>query len=146
MEQLDLAIDSFDILASAVAESIWPEIQQKIEIIRLIQELVSDGVIPAEATPKDMSRFAENLISLLQASKKKSEFSSALNNLEIEMRKLTAETFPRSASILQVCIGLLCAKGVLTGPLQRYTCHVTEQLIQLYPEVGSLSPVFDYGR
>jgi hypothetical protein len=94
---------------------------------------------------KDMSRFAENLISLLQASKKKSEFNSALNELDIELRKLTAATFPRSASILQVCMGLLCSRGIITGPLQRYTCHVTEQLAQLYPEVRSLSPVFDYG-
>jgi ppGpp synthetase/RelA/SpoT-type nucleotidyltranferase len=144
-EQLDLAIGSFDVLASSIAESPWPEIQQKIRVVELIQGLVGDGIIPAEATPKDMSRFAENLISLLQASKKKSEFNSALNELDIELRKLTAATFPRSASILQVCMGLLCSRGIITGPLQRYTCHVTEQLAQLYPEVRSLSPVFDYG-
>jgi ppGpp synthetase/RelA/SpoT-type nucleotidyltranferase len=144
-EQLDLAIDSFEVLASTMAESPWPEIQQKIQIIKLIKDLVHDDVIPMEAAPKDMSRFAENLMSLLQASKKKSNFNSALNELDTELRKLTAETFPMSASILQVCMGLLCSKGILTGPLQRYTCHVTDQLVQLYPEVRSLSPVFDYG-
>ena len=144
-EQLDLAIGSFEVLASAIAEAPWPEIQRKIQVIELIQSLVGDGIIPVEAAPKDMSRFAENLISLLQASKKKPDFNSALSEIDSELRKLTAETFPRSASVLQVCMGLLCSRGIITGPFQRYTCHVTEQLAQLYPDVRSLSPIFDYG-
>ena len=145
-EQLDLAVDSFETLASAVTESPWPDIQQKIQIIKAIEKLIADGIVPIEAVPKDMSRFAENLMSLLRASKKRHEFTSALSELDIELRKLTAETFPRSVSILQVCMGLLSSRGILTGPLQRYTCHVTDQLTQLYPEVRSLSPVFDYGK
>ena len=145
-EQLDLAVDSFEALASAVAESPWPDIQQKIRIIQTIEKLVSDGIIPVEAAPKDMSRFAENLISLLRASETRPEFEPTLNELDLELRKLTSETFPRSVSILQVCTGILCSRGILTGPRHYYTCHIIEQLIQLYPAVRSLSPVFEYAN
>ncbi|WP_168203020.1 MULTISPECIES: hypothetical protein [unclassified Tardiphaga] len=144
-EQLDLAINSFDVLAESVAEAPWPEIQQKALIIEMIHRLVDDEIIPAEAAPKDLSRFSENLVSLIQSSKRKPKMGDALSELERELRTLTIDTFPRSASILQVCMGLLCQKGILTGPLQKYTCHITDPLTQLYPELRTLSPVFDYG-
>jgi hypothetical protein len=43
-------------------------------------------------------------------------------------------------------MGMLCQSGILSGPLQKYSCHVTEQLVQLFPEVRALTPVFKYGK
>jgi len=143
-EQLDLSIVQFEQLSSAVTESPWPEIQQKVAIVQLLEKLRDESVIPAEAFPKDMSRFADNLLSLLRASKKKVEFEDAVNEVEAVLRSFTQETFPRSASLLQVCMGGLCQRNVLSGPLQRYSCHVTEQLQQLFPEVKTLTPIFEY--
>lgn len=146
VEQLDLVVFQFDRVAAAISEAPWPEIQQQREIVRLIETLVLDGVIPTEARPKDMSRFAENLMGLLRASKKKVRVENALTELNHGLREFSAESFPRSASLLQVCMGVLCKNDMLSGPLQKYSCHVTDNLAQLFPEVSTLSPVFDYGR
>ena len=69
-----------------------------------------------------------------------------LVNYEAGLREFSSETFPRSASLLQVCMGILCKSGLLSGPLQKYSCHVTEHLAQLFPEVRALSPIFEYSQ
>lgn len=143
-EQLDLLIVQFEQLAAAIPESPWPELSRKQEIVALIEGLLHDGVIPSEAAPKDMSRFADNLATLVRASQRKLRIEDVLRSLDKELRSFTSETFPRSASLLQVCVGVLCEGEVLAGPLERYTCHVTEQLVQLFPRTGALTPVFNY--
>ena len=145
-EQLDLSIVQFEQLAAAISESPWPELKDRQRVVDLIEKLNSDGVIPSEAGPKDMTRFAENLTSMIRASKKKVRLEDALSELDIRLRAFTEESFPRSASLLQVCMGMLCQGGMLTGPLQKYSCHVTEQLVQLFPEVRALTPVFTYDK
>jgi hypothetical protein len=77
-EQLDLAIVHFEELAAAISESPWPDIQQKREIVDLIERLSRKRIIPTEAGPKDMSRFADNLMALLRASKKKIRVEQAM--------------------------------------------------------------------
>jgi ppGpp synthetase/RelA/SpoT-type nucleotidyltranferase len=143
-EQLDLAVIQFESLASGISEAPWPELTQKRRIVGLVDGLVQDGIMPIEAGPKDMSRFAENLVALIRASKRKLEVERALDELETGFQEFNVETFPRSASLLQVCIGILCKRGLLSGPLQKYSCHITEHLAQLFPEVSALSPIFEY--
>jgi ppGpp synthetase/RelA/SpoT-type nucleotidyltranferase len=104
-EHLDLTIVQFEQLAAAVEESPWPELGQKKQIVNLIKKLSAERVIPSEANPKDMTRFADNLIGLLKASKKKVTIEQAISELDAQLRSFTAETFPRSASLLQVCMG-----------------------------------------
>lgn len=145
-EQLDLSIVRFEQLAAAISESPWPALEERRAVIALVERLLGDKVIPSEAAPKDMSRFAENLVSLLRASKKKIQMSEALASLDISLRAFRADTFPQSASLLQVCVGVLCQGGLLSGPLQKYSCHITEQLKLLFPETGALTPVFEYGK
>jgi ppGpp synthetase/RelA/SpoT-type nucleotidyltranferase len=145
-EQLDLSIVQFEQLAAAISESPWPELKERQQVVDLIEKLNSDGVIPSEAGPKDMTRFAENLMSMIRASKKKIRLEDALSELNSRLRGFTEESFPRSASLLQICMGMLCQSGVLSGPLQKYSCHVTEQLVQLFPEVRTLTPVFKYDK
>jgi hypothetical protein len=145
-EQLDLSIVQFEQLAAAISESPWPELKERQQVVDLIERLNSDGVIPGEAGPKDMTRFAENLTSMIRASKKKIRLEDALHELNARLRGFTEESFPRSASLLQICMGVLCQGGILSGPLQKYSCHVTEQLVQLFPEVRTLTPVFKYDK
>jgi hypothetical protein len=102
-EQLDLSIVQFEQLAAAISESPWPELKEKQQVVDLIERLNSDRVIPSEAGPKDMTRFAENLISMIRASKRKIRLEDALFELNARLRGFTEETFPRSASLLQVC-------------------------------------------
>ena len=145
-EQLDLSIVQFEQLAMAIGESPWPEMKEKQHVVDLIDRLNRDKVIPSEAGPKDMTRFAENLISVIRASKRKIRLEDALSELNMRLRNFTEESFPRSVSLLQLCMGILCQSRILSGPLQKYSCHVTEQLIQLFPETRSLTPVFRYDK
>jgi ppGpp synthetase/RelA/SpoT-type nucleotidyltranferase len=144
-EQLDLSILQFEQLASSINEAPWPEMQMRREIVHLIDQLGRDAIIPSEANPKDMSRFADNLMGLLMASKKKVDIGRAITELEAKLRTFTADTFPRSASLLQICMGVMCENGLLAGPLQKYSCHITDQLAEIFPGVRELTPVFDYG-
>ncbi|WFU27240.1 hypothetical protein QA649_13820 [Bradyrhizobium sp. CB1717] len=145
-EQLDLSVLQFEHLADGIVEAPFPDIQAKREIVQLIELLGRDSVIPSEANPKDMSRFADNLINLLRASQKKTDIHVALAAIEKQLRRFTLETFPRSASLLQVCMGILQEVGLISGPLQRYSCHVTDHLLEIFPGVRGLTPVFEYAR
>lgn len=144
-EQLDLLIVQFEQLAAAVPESPWPELSRKRTIVALVEKLMGDGIIPGEAAPKDMSRFADNLVTLIRASRNRVRLEDVLGRLDECLRAFTVETFPQSASLLQVCVGILCQTKMLSGPLEKYSCHVTDQLVQLFPETGALTPVFEYG-
>ncbi len=144
-EQLDLAVLQFESLAQGIVEAPWPEFQEKQKVIKLIVQLRAENVIPIEAQPKDLSRFADNLIRLFDASKTNVNVDGALHEIEAGLRGFSADTFPMSASLLQVCIGVLCRNGTVAGPFSRYSCHITEQLVQLFPDARSLSPVFRYG-
>ncbi|MEY9594688.1 ppGpp synthetase/RelA/SpoT-type nucleotidyltransferase [Bradyrhizobium yuanmingense] len=145
-EQLDLSILQFEELAGGIVEAPWPEIETKRQVVSLIERLVRDEIIPSEANPKDMSRFADNLLSLVRASHKRIDFGIAMAEMERRLRLFSADTFPRSASLLQVCMGLLQEGGLLSGPLQRYSCHVTDHLLEIFPGVSGLTPVFRYSR
>ena len=144
-EHLDLSILQFEQLASAVSEAPWPEIEMRRKIVQFIDRLGRDEILPSEANPKDMSRFADNLVGLLRASNKRVDVPLAIVELESKLRMFTAETFPRSVSLLQVCMGVLCEHGLLSGPLQKYSCHITDQLVEIFPCVSTLKPVFNYG-
>jgi len=143
-EQLDLLIVQFEQLAAAIPESPWPELARKRAIFELIERLLGDGIVPSEAAPKDMSRFADNLAALVRASQGRLRIEDVLRNLDEGLRSFTLETFPQSASLLQVCVGILCQGDMLSGPLGKYTCHVTDQLVQLFPKTSALAPVFEY--
>jgi hypothetical protein len=145
-EHLDLSIVQFEQLASAIGESPWPELKERQQVVDLIEALNEEGIIPSEARPKDMTRFVENLIAMIRASKKKVRLDDALFELNRGLRAFKEGSFPMSASLLQICMGMLCQGGMLSGPLQKYCCHVTDQLVQLFPEVRALTPVFKYEK
>src|SRR6185437_2579981 len=61
VEQFDLLISQFEELAGAISQSPWPTMDQQKDLASFIREMVGQKVIPNEAAPKDLSRFAENL-------------------------------------------------------------------------------------
>jgi hypothetical protein len=144
VEQLDLSVLQFERLAEAISEAPWPDIQEKRNIAELIERLAGDGTIPTEAMLKDMSRFSDNLLLLLRASKKRVDVRHALIEAENGLRALGHGNFPQSASILQVCMAVLFDRRVISAPLQKYSCHVTRELAQLFPGIDALSPIFQY--
>ena len=143
VEQLDLSVHEFEAL-SVNCKSPWPDIAERQAVAGMIDRLIVGSVIPNEAGPKDMSRFAENLLALLRSSKKKVVVETALSKLEAGLREFDVDSFPRSASLLQTCMALLFKEGVISGPLQRYRCHVTPELGTIFPGIEALTPVFRY--
>jgi hypothetical protein len=145
VEQLDLTLLQFEPLCEGMKESPWPGVQERKSVADLMIRMIDEGIVPREAGPKDMSRFSDNFIDMTRASKKKIVLRDALSGVEAGLRNLSGERFPRSATLLQVCMALLCENGALTGPLERYACHVTPQLRTIFPGIETLEPVFRYG-
>jgi hypothetical protein len=144
VEQLDLSVLQFESLSAAITEAPWPDIAQRQSVAQLVTRLVNEGVVPTEAGPKDMSRFADNFIDMTRASKRKMTLEDALVALEAGLRGFDAGSFPRSASLLQICMAILFSDGLLSGPLQRYACHITPELRAIFPGIEVLTPVFRY--
>lgn len=82
VEQFDLLFSQFDELAGAVNQSPWPPMDQQHEIAAFVQTMIAESIIPAEAAPKDISRFAENLLALLRASRAKPNSQDVVSALD----------------------------------------------------------------
>jgi hypothetical protein len=145
VEQLDLTLLQFESLCKGVKESPWPAVAERKSVADLMIRMIDEGIVPGEAAPKDMSRFSDNFLDMTRASKKKIVLQDALIKVEAGLRDLSGERFPRSATLLQVCMALLHKNGALSGPMQRYSCHVTPQLRTIFPGIETLRPIFSYG-
>lgn len=145
VEQLDLTLMRFDSLSEGMSASPWPGVSDRKEVAGLMIRLVEEGVVPVEAGPKDVSRFCDNFLEMIRASKKKLGLVEALGIVESGLRSMGHDGFPRSVTMLQVCMALLHKDGALSGPLQKYTCHITPQLKNIFPGIEALRPVFRYG-
>jgi ppGpp synthetase/RelA/SpoT-type nucleotidyltranferase len=145
VEQLDLLTDQFEALAPCIPPSQWQETDRQNQICEKVRSLVAEGVIPQEVKPHDLSRFAENILDLLTASDRRSVFPEVLVELEAGFREVSGTNFPRSATLLQIAIGILASKGQITGPFRgEYVGHITNDLVSLYPSVRQLGPTFHY--
>ena len=61
VEQLDTLVLSFDDAAKYIAPSVWREIEAKAALRAFFNDVVTTGGIPAELSPKDWSRFVDNV-------------------------------------------------------------------------------------
>lgn len=153
VEQLDTLILAFDGSAALVMASQWPEVNQKQRIAETFKRLVQERQIPEELAPKDWSRFSENLQKVVRsgwAAERGSrrdyegEINDALKAIEAELRSLGLGQVPRSVSLLQLALGILAQRGLLSRSFNNFTPSVTPELESLYPEVKKFTPVFDY--
>lgn len=144
VEQLDMLIIGFEEASNRISESPWPEVKIKKLVSEFIKKLIDDNKIPSEVAPKDLSRFCDNFYRMLKGAGKDNEIRQALKTLQSNLP--TANEFPRSISLLQFVLGVLTEKGFLTSPLADYFCHVTPELLQLYPSVKQYTKIFNYDQ
>ncbi|MBN9523948.1 RelA/SpoT domain-containing protein [bacterium] len=141
VEQLDSLVLAADLSSQTIVEHTWPELTAKRNMVDRLSRLVSEGVVPETLAPKDWSRFADNLLSLVGASGKapkggqeRGRFTTeAFTKLEAELRAVGAAKLPLSLSFLEVGFGMLVQLGMIAPPLYRFCPLVTDDLLGFFP-------------
>ncbi|WP_423800749.1 hypothetical protein [Neobacillus sp. SAB-20_R2A] len=146
VEQLDMLILGFEQASLNVTESIWPELQIKTKISEKLIELFSQGTIPSEFKPKDLSRFCDNVLTLLRKYNKEDQYEKALDLIEEELTNTKPELMPRSLSFFQYLLAIFFKNGFIDNTAPGYTFHVTPDLLSLFPECGEIATYFDYEK
>ena len=150
VEQLDLLVLAFEEASLRIDESIWPEIQAKEEIAAFFRAAVIDRELPEELTPKDWSRFCDNVYHLAKGSKwagrrQPSEVADGIKAaIKAELLELGRDKVPMSISLWQFTFGALCKRNVLVPPLRHCWPIITPELELLYPAVTQFLERFDY--
>jgi len=146
VEQLDTLILGFEQLSLNISESPWTEIKDKSKFAKTINNLFKQNRIPSELAPKDMSRFCDNLYDFVKSSSTEIDIQSVIKCLEREVNSTSIDKILRSVSLFQYFLAILVSQEIVTLPLEKYTCHITSELITLYPNLNSIDSVFAYER
>jgi hypothetical protein len=64
----------------------------------------------------------------------------------MEVIQTPNEMFPRSISLFQYTLATLVKHGIIVPPLPNtnYSCHISEELLEIYPELRKIDHNFDY--
>jgi hypothetical protein len=148
VEQLDMLVAAFEDNAKFIPPSSWPDIDARENAASYFQTLFHGGKLPPELRPKDWTRFAENLASLLRSSESLRR-DSAIQKVEkvteaVSQFLATGAEVPLSLSLLQFVFAVLVQKGVISAPLRDYVPLITEEMELLFPEVKSIASRFDF--
>lgn len=150
VEQLDMLVSGFSEIDKHIIAHEWPEINYKVQILNFIMKYLDDGKIPDELRPKDLTRFAENMLALLRSSgtwprnkRKISDFlKDIFDTLSREINLYDSLHFPRSISVLQFCFGILINNDKLELPLKGYIPIITEEFETIFPEIKKVTQRF----
>ena len=144
VEQLDTLILAFEEVSAVIQESDFPELKKKIQIVKLTNSLF-ENKIPEELRPKDLSRFCDNLYRILVSAGKEENIKESLDCIKSVVNRTANKKIPRSISLLQYFLAILVENQIVALPLQDYSCHITEELITLYPVFDTQTSIsFDY--
>jgi hypothetical protein len=148
VEQLDTLVLSFEDASKYIDASAWPEVKAKSDLRQFFGGLVSSARIPIELTPKDWSRFVENIYGLVRSrfDRVKPEDVPTIveNAIEAELAQLGTQGVPLSISLWQLTFAILVKAGAIGSSLREHWPLVTPELEILYPAVKDFSPRFDY--
>jgi ppGpp synthetase/RelA/SpoT-type nucleotidyltranferase len=150
VEQLDMLILEFDQTSEDVGKCHFPEIEDKASIQEFFTKKIAEGFIPSELTPKDWSRFSDNVYRVFQAFKgerptghsnqKLSNLELCLNELDKEINHLGYQKIPISISLFQFIICVIGSSEILDNKSAKSKKHkyfflVTDEMKLLYPKL-----------
>ncbi len=135
VEQLDTLILAFEEISIIIQENNYPDIKIKRKLASEINKLFKNGKIPDELQPKDMNRFCDNLYHLAVEAKKENNIPEILEKIRTEINLTSFKKIPRSISLFQYLFAILIRSKIIEIPIENYHCHITEELITLYPEI-----------
>jgi hypothetical protein len=115
--------------------------------------LGAPGLIEEELTPKDWTRFSDNIYKLITATEDAQDMNpidkakyivKCLEIFNTELKKFGPKKVPVSISLLQLTFGILCDYEILKPPLRNYCPIITDELISLYPSVKIFKDKFNF--
>lgn len=150
VEQLDIMILAFEEAALKIEASNWPIVEARRKIADSFATIVASGKLPQVMAPKDWSRFAENVLDLVQASpwgarrrQPVAMAQAAIDAVERELAVLGETGAPLSISLWQFTFASLCNAGIVEAPLDDRWPVITPELEGFYPIVKGFAPRFD---
>ena len=140
-ESLDIAVAAFDTLASGIIESPWDRIGDQITISKYVLSLLDKKLIPTTLRPMSISRFSENCYNLIRSVRPESTVAVAITSINEELSK--QKPLPVSVSLYQLFLGILCEAAIINFT-RNINCHVTPELMTIFPATRKLTQIFDY--
>lgn len=151
VEQLDMIISGANSIFLELKESHWPEVEIKSITADRIESLFDKEIIPLELIPKDISRFCENIFSLMKCcdglnlKKPKQCVDSFFQTIESELLKLGILNVPKSISLLQLFAGILFNSKMIVD-FKGYIPYISHDLLTFYPELKVVEKKFRMGN
>jgi hypothetical protein len=140
-ESLDTAVAAFDNLANGIIESPWDRIRDQIEVSKYVVSAFDGQRLPGNLKPASISRFSENFYALTRSAQPDLSVTDALTTIDAELKK--GKSIPVSVSLYQLFLGILCESGQVTST-KKHKCHVTNELLTMFPTTKRLNLIFDY--
>jgi len=150
VEQLDILILGFEETSSKIAKSFWPETQAKTKLATYFKGKFTDGVLPAELSPQDWTRFSDNVYDMVRACqwghrKHPVNISNEIIRvMDVAIGELGRERIPLSISLVQFVFASLVSAEIVTEPLDGYCPVITSELETLYPALSTFQGRFDF--
>jgi ppGpp synthetase/RelA/SpoT-type nucleotidyltranferase len=107
-------------------------------VTAMIDQLISDGVIPAEMRPTNGRRLGENIYSAIRRDKRH-QYAKHIKTIQ-EFMEAQKCKFPRSVSLFQLTIVALHDANALEhgSPDKPRRYYVTDELISLFPSAAAI--------
>ena len=136
VEQLDTLILAFEETSKIIQNNDYPDIKIKRQLASEINKLFDNKKLPDELQPKDMSRLCDNLHLLLDKRKNISlKPIDIIKEITTEIQCTSSNKIPLSLSLFQYFFAILIEKEIIELPIDNYSCHITDELITLYPNI-----------
>lgn len=110
LEQLDTLILAFYQVSETIHESEDSEIKRKCQLAVATKSLFDQEKIPQELKPKDITRFCNNLYSILVSTEKENEIQQVIKCITKKVNLTPSKQIPRSLSLLQYFLAILVEK------------------------------------
>lgn len=133
VEQLDTLILAFEQVSPTIQESDCLEIKRKRQLAVATQDLFKQAKIPPELKPKNITRFCDNLYSILASAGKEDKVQEVIKCIKGKVHATPSKQMPLSISLLQYFLAILVDNKIIILPLEKYYSHITDELITLYP-------------
>lgn len=152
VEQVNVVLEGFEQTTAVVADQEWPEIDDKRRLYAYFFDKVRAGQLPEECTPKDWSRFCDNVYTAIKVfsghglrrnlSKPLAALDMFVMEFEEYLRGTPAGGIPKSLSLFQLVVGVMGASPRFHGVDADYSIPIDPGVRTLFPAFEPPGPDF----